>query len=220
MRPVEQRHHQWTTVEDPPLARALLEDVRWSWIWLIARVFVGWQWLSAGWLKLGSPAWMARGASLQSLWNQALNPVAGSPGWLGGLLTWLLASGSYVWAARTVALTETLMGIALILGVMTGAAAFAGSLVSFSLMLAGGGMMNPLLFGLAVALILAWKTAGWIGLDRWLLPVLAIAWHRGVRFHEGRSGNRRTISMIEAPREACAYAGVPAGTSEQPRRAR
>ena len=143
---------------------------------------------------------MARGAALQSLWNQALHPVAGSPGWLGGLLAWLLESGSYIWVARAVALTETLVGIALILGVLTGLAAFAGSLVGVSLMLVGGGLMNPVLFGLAIALIFAWKTAGWIGLDRWLLPLLGTPWRRGVRFHEVRGGNRPTISVIEAPR--------------------
>jgi hypothetical protein len=37
-------------IEDPPLARALFSDVRWSWIWLILRVYVGWQ--TAGWWGL------------------------------------------------------------------------------------------------------------------------------------------------------------------------
>ncbi len=28
-------------IEDPPIARALFSEVRWSWIWLILRVYVG-----------------------------------------------------------------------------------------------------------------------------------------------------------------------------------
>jgi thiosulfate dehydrogenase [quinone] large subunit len=28
-------------------------------------------------------------------------------------------------------------------------------------------------------LILAWRNAGWYGLDRWVLPALGTPWHRG-----------------------------------------
>jgi thiosulfate dehydrogenase (quinone) large subunit len=31
-------------------------------------------------------------------------------------------------------------------------------------------------------LSLAWKTAGWIGLDRWLLPLLGMPWRGGALF--------------------------------------
>jgi thiosulfate dehydrogenase (quinone) large subunit len=36
-----------------------------------------------------------------------------------------------------------------------------------------------LLFTLSILLILAWKTAGWWGLDRWLLPMLGTPWKPG-----------------------------------------
>ena len=43
------KHNEPTTaIEDPPIARALFSEVRWSWIWLILRVYVGWTWLSEG----------------------------------------------------------------------------------------------------------------------------------------------------------------------------
>ena len=45
-------------IEDPPLARALFSDVRWAWIWVILRVYVGWQWLSEGIDKAQTPAWV------------------------------------------------------------------------------------------------------------------------------------------------------------------
>jgi thiosulfate dehydrogenase [quinone] large subunit len=31
----------------------------------------------------------------------------------------------------------------------------------------------------SVLLILAWKTAGWYGLDRWLLPLVGTPWAAG-----------------------------------------
>ena len=39
-----------------------------------------------------------------------------------------------------------------------------------------------ILFLIAMALILAWKTAGWWGLDRWLLPALGTPWRPGYIF--------------------------------------
>src|SRR5437870_3711838 len=56
--------------------------------------------------------------------------------------------------------------IALILGVFTGIAAFGGSLMNWSFVMAGTASTNMLLFALAVLLMLAWKVAGWYGLDR------------------------------------------------------
>jgi hypothetical protein len=34
-------------------------------------------------------------------------------------------------------------------------------------------------------LILAWRNAGWWGLDRWVLPALGTPWHRGRAFDDG-----------------------------------
>jgi hypothetical protein len=37
-------------------------------------------------------------------------------------------------------------------------------------------------------LILAWKTAGWWGLDRWLLPALGTPWRRGRIYTSRQTG--------------------------------
>ena len=37
-----------TRLEEPPVARALFGDVRLSWIWLILRLYVGYEWFMAG----------------------------------------------------------------------------------------------------------------------------------------------------------------------------
>jgi thiosulfate dehydrogenase [quinone] large subunit len=44
----------------------------------------------------------------------------------------------------------------------------------------------------SAVLILAWRNAGWIGLDRWALPALGTPWHRGSAFDRGRAATRDT----------------------------
>lgn len=83
------------------------------------------------------------------------------------------------WFAKVVALGESLVGLGLLVGALVGIAAFFGTLLNFNFLLAGTTSTNPVLFGLGVFLVLAWKVAGWWGLDRWLLPMLGTPWYRG-----------------------------------------
>jgi thiosulfate dehydrogenase [quinone] large subunit len=114
-------------------------------------------------------------------------------GWL-----WLEAGWSRLQGASgsgdPLAVGLTLAGIALILGALTGPAAFIGGCISIGLWDAAGGQAIALLFAAVVWLALAWKTAGWIGLDRWLLPLLGMPWRGGVLFdgdwERERSNNR------------------------------
>jgi thiosulfate dehydrogenase [quinone] large subunit len=57
--------------------------------------------------------------------------------------------------------------------------------MNYSFQLAGSASSNPVLFGLSDFLILAWKVAGFWGLDRYLLPLLGTPWHRGTIFENG-----------------------------------
>jgi len=112
-------------------------------------------------------------------------------GWL-----WLEAGWSRLQGASgsgdPLALALTLAGIALILGVLTGPAAFVGGCLSIGLWDAAGVPVVTLLFAAVVWLVLAWKTAGWIGLDRWLLPLLGMPWRGGVLFDKGWERERST----------------------------
>jgi hypothetical protein len=56
-------------------------------------------------------------------------------------------------------------------------------------MLAGSASTNPVLLLLGILLVLAWKTAGYIGLDRFLLPMLGTPW----RVNAGSEGRRPRI---------------------------
>lgn len=169
-------------IEDPPIARFLFGDVRMAWLWLPLRVWLGWSWLDAGWHKLQSPAWMDGGRALGGFWERA---VAIEPravityDWYRDFIQYLLSVEAYTWFARLITLGEIAVGITLILGAFTGISAFFGGFLNWNFIMAGTASSNALLFAIATSLVLAWRTAGWVGLDRWLLPALGTPWRPG-----------------------------------------
>lgn len=168
------------TVDDPRIFRTLFSNVRLSWVWLIARVYLGSVWLAAGWHRLHDSVWLDGEATLRGYENQPADAIH-IPVLQDGqaaLLQFLVDRDWYGWVATIIAAGQTLAGIALILGFLTGAAA-AGGLLGSRFTLAGAFGLTPLVDILAVLLMLAWKTAGWIGFDRWLLPLLGAPWQGG-----------------------------------------
>ena len=94
----------------------------------------------------------------------------------------LINSHSEGWFALLVTFGEIAVGVALIFGTLTGIAAFFGALMNVSYLLAGSTSSNPVLFTFAIGLMLAWKVAGYYGLDRYLLPRLGTPWSLGSVF--------------------------------------
>jgi thiosulfate dehydrogenase (quinone) large subunit len=174
-------------IEDPPFFRTLFNDVRLSWIWLILRIYIGWQWLDAGWGKLMNPVWFggSAGGAITGFVNGALSKTTGDhpdvQGWYAFFLQNLVLPYTKFWS-NLVAVGETLVGIALILGIFTGIAAIFGSFMNANYLLAGTVSLNPGMLIITVLLILAWKTAGWLGLDHWVLPALGAPWRPGSLF--------------------------------------
>ncbi len=184
-----------TVLHDPPLAQFLFSDTRVSAVWLVVRVLLGWAWLQPGLEKLGNPEWMQTGAALQGFWQKAVEvPASGRPliafDWYRGFIQSMLDAGSYVWFAKLVAIGETVIGVMLILGLFTGLMAFLGAFLSWNYIMAGSASSNGLLGFGAVLLILAWKTAGYYGLDRWILPKLGMSWQG----HERKIVPAQTVS--------------------------
>jgi thiosulfate dehydrogenase [quinone] large subunit len=173
-------------IEDPPLARALFSEVRWSWIWLILRVYVGWQWLSEGIEKAQTPAWVgAQAGSFLTIWiTKALGKTQGPfpdvQGWYASFLSAVVLPHTVFWSYLVTA-GEIAVGLALILGLFTGIAAFFGTTMNASYLLAGTVSTNPILFAFGSLLVLAWKTAGWWGLDRYVLQHLGTPWRPTLR---------------------------------------
>lgn len=195
---VDERKRTIRRLEDPPVTQALFGDVRWAWLWLIVRLYVGWQWLEAGWGKLGNPAWTGEnaGAAITGFVKGALEQTGGAhpnvQPWYAWFLETVVLPNATIWA-YLVAGGEVLVGLALIVGLFTGIAAFFSSFMNLSYLLAGTVSTNPILFTLALLLVLAWKTAGWWGLDRWVLPALGTPWSPGLVFHDDDDGRRRMM---------------------------
>jgi len=206
--------------EEPRWSKWLFGSSATAWVWLVARLWLGWEWLHAGWGKVfgGNITWKVWdwGTDAYSLTGDA------SIGWVrsGTIVT---ADGTEVFrgigdsvagfAARAieasqgphpdvayswyvnflefvrddfhpvlgpmVAIGEFTIGICLILGAFTGIAAFLGALLNFSFMFAGSSGANPGMVLVSLFLVLAWRNAGWYGLDRYLLPKLGVPWKSG-----------------------------------------
>lgn len=174
-------------VSDPPAITDLLSNTRWSILWLVIRLYLGYEWFIHGVEKLQNPAWVQTGEALKGFWTGAVKiPETGRPpvafDWYRSFLQVLLDSGSYTWFAKLVVAGEVLVGLALILGLFTGIAAFLGGFMNWNFMMAGAASVNPVFFVLSIVLIMAWKTAGWLGVDRWLLPLLGVPWKPGKIF--------------------------------------
>lgn len=169
-------------ISDPPIAKFLFSDTRMAIVWLVVRLYVGYAWIEAGLHKVQDPGWVDTGLSLKAFWMN-VTKIPGPPAkpsitfdWYRGFLQLLLDNGTYTWFGKVIAFGETAIGVALILGAFVGVAAAAGAFMNMNFMLAGSASTNPVLLILALGLVLAWKTAGFIGLDNILLPVLGTPW--------------------------------------------
>ena len=181
----EIRRTKLSDVQEPKLAEYFFASMSSSWIWLVLRLWLGIAWFQSGWGKLNNPAWMESGEALKNFWLRAV-AMPDSPArpvitydWYRGFLQFLLDTNSHTWFAKLVPLGETLIGAALILGAFVGIAAFFGAFMNMNFMLAGTASTNPVLLLVAMLLILAWKVAGYYGLDRWILPALGTPWYAG-----------------------------------------
>lgn len=168
-------------VQDPPLVQKLLNDPRAGWLWLPLRIWLGYQWYQAATHKISDPEWVQTGVALKAFWERiVVIPETGRPpisfDWYRGFIQGMLDAQAYTWFAKLVAYGELLIGIALIIGAFTGIAAFFGGFMNWNFMMAGSASTNPMLFTIAVLLILAWKVAGYIGADYFLLRWLGTPW--------------------------------------------
>ncbi len=149
-----------------------------AWLWLVVRLWLGYKWIDAGWQKMF-------GAEYQSFWNGGsglAGYVAGAKahstgahasvvyGWWVSFLTNFVGP-NHAALAKIVALGEFAIGLGLILGLLTGAAAFFGVGLNFMYMFSGTLGVNPMYAIIGFFLIVAWQNAGTIGLDRWVLPL-------------------------------------------------
>lgn len=135
----------------------------------IIRLYLGYSWLTAGYKKVANgfdssgylQGAVAKAAgenpTVQTWWASFLEGFA-IPN--AGLFSFLVAWG------------ELLVGLGLILGCLTTAAAFFGIIMNFSFMFSGTISTNPQMILLTIFILVAGYNAGKIGLDRLVIPFL------------------------------------------------
>jgi thiosulfate dehydrogenase [quinone] large subunit len=175
-------------LEEPGFAKWLFASGAAAWIWLPIRLYLGYEWLHAGWEKVtGDPSWLTSSEPLKGFVGFALTNAgqgdhsAVNYGWYAAFLRWVGGDGAS-FMSKVISLGEITVGVMLILGLFTGIAAFLAGTLSMSFGLAGVAGVNPMFFLFEILLILAWRNAGYIGLDRWILPALGTPWQPGTVF--------------------------------------
>ncbi|MGG0718091.1 DoxX family protein [Robertmurraya massiliosenegalensis] len=136
----------------------------------VVRIYLGWAWMTAGWGKITG------GFDAGGFLNGAVaNPVmhdgqAVYGGWVSFLESFALPNAGLF--STLVAWGELLVGLGLILGCLTTAAAFFALVMNFSFMLSGTVSHNPTDIIMGVFIAAAGYNAGKYGLDRYVLPYL------------------------------------------------
>ena len=87
---------------------------------------------------------------------------------------------------------------------LTGIAAGFGVLMNLNYLLAGTVSINPVLGMLGLFLVLAWRVAGLIGLDRWLLPILGLPLETRIDLPTGLSRRARSMHVAVEMKQSVA----------------
>ena len=169
---------------------AILRDPRLGLVWLAARLWVGWQFLHAGYEKTftsENSSWWGSTTRIKGFLGNAGSAKSTSGAyapvshWYGALVNHVFLHADRFFAIA-IPTGELLVGVGLILGLFTMAAAFGGALLNLNFLLAGSTSagLNPLMFGLGLSIMFAGSAAYVYGIDRVTLPRLkAIARSRG-----------------------------------------
>lgn len=154
------------------MLKFLRENIYASYGLLVLRLYLGYDWMTAGWGKItGDQPFSAAG-----LVNRAIeNPVTSHDHVVYPMYTAFLenfALPNIKLFSVMVAYGEFLVGLGLILGALTTAAMFFGVFMNFMFMFAGTVSSNPWMILLGFIVLVSGANAGKWGLDRWILPYI------------------------------------------------
>jgi thiosulfate dehydrogenase (quinone) large subunit len=189
------RDHQ-NRIPELNITRFLFADTRMAPVWLILRLWLGYEWLKAALGKWAEGGWVGEGAggAVKGFAQGAIAQTTGEhpqvTGWYASFLENVVVPNAALFSYLVI-FGETLIGIALVLGGFTGIAAFFGVFMNASFLFAGTAGANPLMALVAILIVLAWRVAGWWGLDRFILPAIGVPGAPGTLLGGRRSGRVR-----------------------------
>ncbi|WP_416151224.1 DoxX family protein [Salipaludibacillus sp. HK11] len=134
----------------------------------ILRVYIGWQWLTSGWGKVTGEGFDASGYLNGVVNNEAV--IEQYPTYHAFIENFALPNAGLF--SIMVAWGEVLVGLGLIVGILTTAAAFFGLTMNFAFMFAGTISSNPWMILLTVFILVAGYNSGKFGGDRWVIPYI------------------------------------------------
>lgn len=148
----------------------LKEDKRSTMLWLAIRLYVGWQWLSAGYGKITSSAWVGSeaGTALTGFLNNSLTKNTGPHPDVKNWYAWLIENVFLPIApfmSYMIVAGEILIGITLIIGLWTKRAAILGAFMNLNFLLAGTVGINPILLMLSLFLTQTKKSGEYYSVD-------------------------------------------------------
>ncbi|ADU31281.1 DoxX family protein [Evansella cellulosilytica] len=133
----------------------------------VLRIYLGWSWLTAGWGKV-TGGFDASGYLHGVVANETV--AATYPTYHAFIENFALPyAGTF---SFMVAWGELLVGLGLIIGVLTTAAAFFGIMMNFAFMFAGTISTNPWMTLITIFILAAGYNAGKFGGDRWVIPYI------------------------------------------------
>ena len=113
---------QTVEVEGPAFARYLFSNTRAGLFWLPIRIFVGFEWLEAGWHKLTGAGWIDGGSALLGYWQNAVK-IPEAPGrppisfeWYRTFLQFLIDNNAQTWFGWLITFGEIAVGVGLLAG--------------------------------------------------------------------------------------------------------
>ena len=174
-------------IPEPSITRFLFADTRMAPVWLLLRLWLGYEWLHAAWGKWVEGGWVGEGAGggVKGFAQGAMAQTTGEhpqvTQWYASFLENVVVPNAALFSYLVI-LGETLVGLALVLGAFTGIAAFFGVFMNASFLFAGTAGANPLMAIVGLLLVVGWRVAGWWGLDRWLLPAIGVPGAAGTLF--------------------------------------
>lgn len=165
------------------LVKFLRENTISAALFAALRIFLGYQWMTAGFHKITG------GFDASGFLKGAIaNPVKGPDGvvyggWVSFLESFAIPNADLF--NVLVPWGEFLVGLGLILGCLTTAAAFFGVVMNFAFMLSGTISHNPTDIIMGVLIMVAGYNAGKFGLDRYVVPFF--------RKHIGKEVNKSLV---------------------------
>lgn len=187
---------------EPSISRFFTSSTGSSPLWFVVRMYVGAEWLLAGWEKTISPAWGTSGKALSGFVAGALAKSTGAnpavQGWYASFLQNFVLPHAGLFSV-IVNWGEMAVGLGILFGVLTGIAAGFGVLMNLNYLLAGTVSINPILGMIGLFLVFSWRVCGWLGIDSWLLPALGLPWKPGTLFHNSHEARTHMPHVPHAP---------------------